>query len=1293
MRLTKTKGIVWSLMISVIMLASPMWVLAENPGMTPNIDQIKQVKHLQNQNTIVKHLKTNSVQANASVEQERMLRLSRALTTASQEKVPRLDKNYRMNWNRKDIQIPQTPQMGSRAINYGSGVLSDHPDSLYFNFLTGMNSSDSIGMDVQITGNEGTNFGNENASWGDPSLLHFFSDIGTLEDVMIAPLLTDPVWTTVSWDWVNGNNGVPLAVGNLWVVYARTSHMYVALEITNVDTWGSYFEFDYMIQDDGSNIFGEMPPSLFNMTVNGLPADTLEIGSTPYFEITLDTAPMYEVMVFWDANHNGLLEPDDVPIEWYELSDNDGTDEDPAVGIVGFTFTDEMADGLNYLADDLLFVVNSGMDMGVTPVQFYSNPGPFSVSGTAWIDLEGTFEPLPGIVVWASNDMDEHPAIIGITDEFGSYHLDLPEPGLVVVGSEDHLYATDGLVPTPPMHEVMIIGHETGFDFLYETPTNVIQGYVVDETGASLVDVEVVAHTVGPSFSAYTDEEGFYSMGVMPGWYVVEIDWLSLPQAYMIPFGEDIMVEDNQIYNLDITLQTTNSMISGTVLVDGAPWSDVVVWGAHPEFGYSATYSNPDGSYILPVLDLENTPYDVGAFIEEMPNIVPVSENRDVLAGTTGENILFETLNGGLYGYFIDGTTGTAIENAWEVGMSLYDINTGMEFWANPHPDGSYEVWVPNGQYEILAGGMNWFMDDSTFVTVDGAMIEYDVVLWPVGFDTFFEGNVYDNLGSPIVNAEVFIGNESWGANTQTDESGFFHFDAPYDYYGAGVMAEGFFEQYEQIDLTDGPVFHDFYLEPFEVNGAITGIVIDAAGLPVMDANVYIFSEELMTDLYTDPSGEFWFDVPNGEYDLYVEHNDFIPFWADDINVQNDTTSIEAVMLMPDGGIEGYIRDAISGEYITNADIALFSLLDSMAYWSYTDEDGYYHIPAMNGTYDLVVNAYGYTPFIGSEIMIQDTWIQLDINLEENEFAMAPEINYIIDQPFDQGRQVRMQFWPGGTEWGPYAGFSIWRMTNTPMGEIFDFVDYLPNHDFGAYDLVLPTLVDSSAFTPNPMDYMSLFMVTGHFDMYGYIDGLPDAGYSVDNIVPGIPGTLVLLSTGEDGVVIGWDASMADDFQYFEIYRATNSTFDDALVFASVEPEFMDADVAVGQTYYYMVSAIDANGNASEGTNPVTTSIVSIHDTDGMPTSFGLSQNYPNPFNPTTSIEFALPEASSVTLEIYNLLGQKVRTLVNGHTPAGYISTNWNGLDQNGQELSSGTYIYRLETSDMSFAKKMVLMK
>jgi len=88
-----------------------------------------------------------------------------------------------------------------------------------------------------------------------------------------------------------------------------------------------------------------------------------------------------------------------------------------------------------------------------------------------------------------------------------------------------------------------------------------------------------------------------------------------------------------------------------------------------------------------------------------------------------------------------------------------------------------------------------------------------------------------------------------------------------------------------------------------------------------------------------------------------------------------------------------------------------------------------------------------------------------------------------------------------------------------------------------------------------------------------------------------------------------------------------------------------------------------------------------------------LAQNYPNPFNPTTQIDYTLSEATSVSLKIYNLIGQEVRTLVNTNQPEGSQSVEWDGRDNNGNALTSGIYIYRLKAGASIQTKHMTLMK
>jgi photosystem II stability/assembly factor-like uncharacterized protein len=94
-----------------------------------------------------------------------------------------------------------------------------------------------------------------------------------------------------------------------------------------------------------------------------------------------------------------------------------------------------------------------------------------------------------------------------------------------------------------------------------------------------------------------------------------------------------------------------------------------------------------------------------------------------------------------------------------------------------------------------------------------------------------------------------------------------------------------------------------------------------------------------------------------------------------------------------------------------------------------------------------------------------------------------------------------------------------------------------------------------------------------------------------------------------------------------------------------------------------------------------------------LPHSFMLRQNYPNPFNPSTSIEYSLRRPSVVRLDIYNVLGRKVRTLVNAQRSAGWHRTTWDGKDDAGKTASSGVYICRLKVNDTIISRKMILMQ
>jgi len=104
--------------------------------------------------------------------------------------------------------------------------------------------------------------------------------------------------------------------------------------------------------------------------------------------------------------------------------------------------------------------------------------------------------------------------------------------------------------------------------------------------------------------------------------------------------------------------------------------------------------------------------------------------------------------------------------------------------------------------------------------------------------------------------------------------------------------------------------------------------------------------------------------------------------------------------------------------------------------------------------------------------------------------------------------------------------------------------------------------------------------------------------------------------------------------------------------------------------------------------------ITAVHEeTAILVGDFTLGQNYPNPFNPTTTIEYELPRDSRVVLQIYNLLGQGIRTLLNQSQPAGMHSAVWDGKNDLGRITSSGIYIYRLQVGSFTETRKMIFLQ
>jgi hypothetical protein len=155
----------------------------------------------------------------------------------------------------------------------------------------------------------------------------------------------------------------------------------------------------------------------------------------------------------------------------------------------------------------------------------------------------------------------------------------------------------------------------------------------------------------------------------------------------------------------------------------------------------------------------------------------------------------------------------------------------------------------------------------------------------------------------------------------------------------------------------------------------------------------------------------------------------------------------------------------------------------------------------------------------------------------------------------------------------------------------------------------------------------------------------------------------------------------------------------DRRMMASFGPLTFDA----GDSQYVLIAFAASQGGdnvASVGTlknvldflDDVMTSADEARPFD-LPAAFTVSQNYPNPFNPATTIEYSLPRRAPVTVDIYNVLGQRVRRLVDEIQSAGRHRVVWNGTDENGKPVSTGLYFYKVTAGERITSRKMVLLK
>ena len=195
--------------------------------------------------------------------------------------------------------------------------------------------------------------------------------------------------------------------------------------------------------------------------------------------------------------------------------------------------------------------------------------------------------------------------------------------------------------------------------------------------------------------------------------------------------------------------------------------------------------------------------------------------------------------------------------------------------------------------------------------------------------------------------------------------------------------------------------------------------------------------------------------------------------------------------------------------------------------------------------------------------------------------------------------------------------------------------------------------------------------------------------------------------TSENFVNIAWMAETETNHSGYNILRNEEKDLENAIkinaqlidkgtaVGTQISYFYTDFEVYTNQVYYYWLESV-----ALDGTNqfygPLTV-IIGDPTQEPVPPSIPmvtkLYNAFPNPFNPNTNIRYSLKEAGKVKIEIYNMKGQKIKSYHQEHSSPGYYQVSWDGRDENGKNVASGIYLYRLTTANYTSAKKMVLAK
>ena len=607
----------------------------------------------------------------------------------------------------------------------------------------------------------------------------------------------------------------------------------------------------------------------------------------------------------------------------------------------------------------------------------------------------------------------------------------------------------------------------------------------------------------------------------------------------------------------------------------------------------------------------------------------------------------------------------------------------------------------PYNMYIGNHGPMN--VPDASFNVISDTTI---IVVYDNNSNTDFytlSGDVIDTeTGSVLPGIDVVISHRHpWNNNytVVTDSAGHFSLDSLETgrYYVS--ITDSNYNVYMNELVLDQDTDLDIFLSPYTGGDIVfsgrvfnrrNGMPLD--GVSVMLGEVDSVYTRNTYSAVTDYQGEFVItNMNSGIYDValllngVVLSSNMIPIYhSRHMNFPVTINQPDPAMLS--GRVMSGNRNPVA-----NAAVEIYAeYLDCAPETVYTDNRGYYQATQVfnDEPYIVTVNENGYLPFQGRVIVNGDT--RFDIRLISDSVVINSSISgtVISDDTNNPVQYAVVHLIPDNGMHNPFltaftdvnGQYSI----DVPAGN-FIAVCHVRNADFWNTDSVYINYYREFYDDTQDISMAQLITVGDDQDITGIDFGVPDYNSDFDPVFPEIFG---LIGTG--------------DRTTLQTAQVTLKDVDDnvlALTTTDSEGRFSFEGAREGNTYTVIVELDGYDTQSADLTHYGMDSFVNI---DMEPTIGNdpvnsykemVLSNYPNPFNPETTIKYSLNNEERIDISIYNLKGQKVKTLVNSYQTAGEHEVIWNGTDSNSKHVSSGVYFTILKTPGKTLTHKVLLLK